>query len=189
MVFQYQNNILQKTILTNTDQQFTLLLATPDQSEIEDQGCLNQLDLQEQTDTDNKTSETIKLPSLSQSNDDGCDSIRRNEVESPERQSKNESCQKEKKRTQVNDIIIREHVTRVRQVRIRPGADPGFPIGGGQPSGGGGGRQHTNLSIFPKNCMKSRNLPAKGGHTPGAPPPPLNPPMKTAHSCFETQRT
>ena len=32
-------------------------------------------------------------------------------------------------------------------------ADPGFPRGGGA-NCPGGGRQHTILSKFPKNCMK-----------------------------------
>ena len=32
-------------------------------------------------------------------------------------------------------------------------ADPGFPRGGGANSPGGGGRQHTILPNFPKNCM------------------------------------
>ena len=33
-------------------------------------------------------------------------------------------------------------------------ADPGFPVGGGADPGGG--HQHTILSNFPQNCMKSR---------------------------------
>ena len=33
--------------------------------------------------------------------------------------------------------------------------DPGFPIGGGTNPGG---RQHTKLSDFPKNCMKLRKF-------------------------------
>ena len=33
-----------------------------------------------------------------------------------------------------------------------------------------GGRQHTILSNFLENCMKSRKFWAAGGHTPGAPP-------------------
>ena len=42
-------------------------------------------------------------------------------------------------------------------VSIYTGEDPGFPVGGGAdpPSGG---RQHTILSNFPKNCMKSRKF-------------------------------
>ena len=40
---------------------------------------------------------------------------------------------------------------------------------GRRPSGGG--RQHTTLSKFPKNCMKSRNFWAVGGE------PPLDPPL------------
>ena len=53
-------------------------------------------------------------------------------------------------------------------------ADPGFPRGGGANSPGG--RQHTNLSIFPKNCMKLKEFGPPGG---GARPlrPPLDPPL------------
>ena len=53
------------------------------------------------------------------------------------------------------------------------GADPGFPVGGvADPLGG---CQHTILSNFLKNCMKSRNFWAVGGlHARGAP---LNPPL------------
>ena len=50
-----------------------------------------------------------------------------------------------------------------------PGADLGFPIGGGADPPGGG-RQHTILSNFPENCMKSRKFWALGGLVPGAPP-------------------
>ena len=39
--------------------------------------------------------------------------------------------------------------------------DPGFPLGGGADPLGG--RQHTILSKFPKNCMKSRKFWAMGG--------------------------
>ena len=37
-------------------------------------------------------------------------------------------------------------------------ADPGFPGGGGANSPGGGGRQHTILRKFPKNCMKLKEF-------------------------------
>ena len=37
------------------------------------------------------------------------------------------------------------------------GADTGFPVGGGT-NPWGGGRQHTNLPDFPKNCMKLRKF-------------------------------
>ena len=53
------------------------------------------------------------------------------------------------------------------------GADAGFPVGGGADPLGG--RQHTILLNFPKNCMKSRKFWAVGGGAPGAPP--LNPPL------------
>ena len=43
-------------------------------------------------------------------------------------------------------------------------ADPRFPPGGGANSPGGGGRQHTILSKFPKNCMKLKEFgPQAGG--------------------------
>ena len=86
--------------LTNTDQQLTLL-DEPDQSELNDQGCLNQFDLQQQNDVDSNTSEPIKLSSQLQNNDDKCNSIRTSEVESPERQSKTKVTKKGKN-TQVN---------------------------------------------------------------------------------------
>ena len=55
-------------------------------------------------------------------------------------------------------------------------ADPGFPRGGGANSPGG--RQHTKLPNFPKNCMKMKEFgpPGGGGRVPRAPPP-LDPPM------------
>ena len=44
------------------------------------------------------------------------------------------------------------------------GADPGFPVlGGADPLGG---HQHTILSNFPKNYMKSREFWAMGGGPP-----------------------
>ena len=50
-------------------------------------------------------------------------------------------------------------------------ADPGIPRGGGANSPGGGGRQHTNLSNFPKNCMKLKEFgPPGGGRASPAPP-------------------
>ena len=42
-------------------------------------------------------------------------------------------------------------------------ADPGFPRGGGANSPGGGGRQHTILPNFPKNCMKLKEFGPPGG--------------------------
>ena len=51
-----------------------------------------------------------------------------------------------------------------------PGADPGFLVGGGAKSPGGG-RQHTNLPDFPKNYTKLRKFcPWR---------PPLDPPLTT----------
>ena len=41
-------------------------------------------------------------------------------------------------------------------------ADPGFPRGGGANSPGGG-RQHTILPNFPKNCMKLKEFRPPGG--------------------------
>ena len=52
------------------------------------------------------------------------------------------------------------------------GADPGFPVGG-VPTLWGGGRQHTILSNFLKNCMKSRKFWTVGGRVPPPPNPPL----------------
>ena len=40
-------------------------------------------------------------------------------------------------------------------------ADPGFPQGGGANSPGG--RQHTILPNFPKNCMKLKEFGSRGG--------------------------
>ena len=40
-------------------------------------------------------------------------------------------------------------------------ADPGFPQGGGANSPGG--RQHTILPNFPKNCMKLKEFGPRGG--------------------------
>ena len=86
--------------LTDTDQQLTLL-NSPDQSELNDQGYLNQLDLEQQNDTNNSTPEPIKFHGPLQSKDDKCNSIRTNEVETPERQSKTKDTKK-RKNTQVN---------------------------------------------------------------------------------------
>ena len=53
-------------------------------------------------------------------------------------------------------------------------ADPGFPRGVGANSPGG--RQHTNLPNFPKNCMKLKEFgPPGGARIPRAPP--LDPPL------------
>ena len=47
-------------------------------------------------------------------------------------------------------------------------ADPGFPRGGGANSPGG--RQHTILPKFPKNCMKLKEFgPPEGGGLPSHP--------------------
>ena len=43
-------------------------------------------------------------------------------------------------------------------------ADPGFPRGGGANSPGG--RQHTILPNFPKNCMKLKEFGPQGGARP-----------------------
>ena len=48
------------------------------------------------------------------------------------------------------------------------GADPGFPVGG-DANPPGGGRQHTNLPDFPKNCVKLRKF-WSGGVRRGHPP-------------------
>ena len=47
-------------------------------------------------------------------------------------------------------------------------ADPGFPRGGGANSKGG--RQHTILPNFPKNCMKLKEFGPGGGARPSRPP-------------------
>ena len=44
---------------------------------------------------------------------------------------------------------------------LDPVADPGFPRGGGANSPGG--RQHTILPKFPKNCMKLKEFGPPGG--------------------------
>ena len=45
-----------------------------------------------------------------------------------------------------------------RVYQLRPVADPGIPRGGVANSWGGGGRQHTILPNFPKNCMKLKEF-------------------------------
>ena len=60
--------------------------------------------------------------------------------------------------------------------RTNSAADPGFPRGGGANSPWGGGRQHTILSNFPKNCMKLNEFGPGGGHASLAPP--LDPPLQ-----------
>ena len=60
---------------------------------------------------------------------------------------------------------------------LLPGADPGFPVGGGAnlPRGG----QHIILLDFPKNSMKLRKIWSVGGR-----PPALVPPLTTCiHLC------
>ena len=52
--------------------------------------------------------------------------------------------------------------------------DPGFPRGGGANSWGG--RQHTILPNFPKNCMKLKEFGPPGGRMSLAPP--LDPPLE-----------
>ena len=44
------------------------------------------------------------------------------------------------------------------------GADPGFPVGGG--ANPPGGRQHTILQNFPKNCTKLRTFWSVEGEPP-----------------------
>ena len=44
------------------------------------------------------------------------------------------------------------------------GADPGFPVGGG--ANCPGGRQHTILPNFPKNCMKLKEFGSRGARVP-----------------------
>ena len=53
--------------------------------------------------------------------------------------------------------------------RTNSAADPGFPRGGGANSPWGGGRQHTILSNFPKNCMKLNEFGPGGACVPRAP--------------------
>ena len=48
-------------------------------------------------------------------------------------------------------------------------ADTGFPAGGDANCPGKGGRQHTKLPNFPKNCMKLRNFRVVGEGAPIAP--------------------
>ena len=58
-----------------------------------------------------------------------------------------------------------------RRIYIKGGvgavADPGFPQGGDANSPGG--RQHTNLPNFPKNCMKLKEFGPPGGAHPSCP--------------------
>ena len=53
--------------------------------------------------------------------------------------------------------------------KYSPGADPGFPVGGG--ANPPGGRQHMILPNFMKNCMKLRKFWAVGGGAHRAHPP------------------
>ena len=64
---------------------------------------------------------------------------------------------------------------------LESGADPGFPVGGG--ANPRGGRQHTILPNFPKNCMKLRKVWSVGG-APGVPP--LDPPLRVFHDLSTT---
>ena len=59
------------------------------------------------------------------------------------------------------------------QLLASTAADPGFPRGGGANSSGG--RQHTILPNFPKNCMKLKEFGPRGGRASLAPP--LDPPL------------
>ena len=61
-------------------------------------------------------------------------------------------------------------------------ADPGFPRGGGANSPGGG-RQHTILPKFPKNCMKLKEFGPPGGARV------QNFTMWIRHWCCHKQRT
>ena len=54
-------------------------------------------------------------------------------------------------------------------------ADPGFPRGGGANSRGG--RQHTVLPNFPKNCMKLKEFGLRGAGGGASLAPPLDPPL------------
>ena len=56
-----------------------------------------------------------------------------------------------------------------------PGADPGFPVGGGANSSGGA-LTYNFTKIFQKICMKLRKFWAVGGHARSAP---LDPPLYT----------
>ena len=66
---------------------------------------------------------------------------------------------------------------------LKPVADPGFPRGGGANSPGGGGRQHTILPKFPKNCMKLKEFGPPGGARPLRPP--LDPPLQTLNAIIQ----
>ena len=60
-------------------------------------------------------------------------------------------------------------------------ADPGFPIGVGANPSVEGGRQHTILPNFPKNCMKLKKFWSIGGRagcSPHPPPHTLDPKLK-----------
>ena len=72
-------------------------------------------------------------------------------------------------------MFIAHHKFGIEQPCTIAGADPGFPIGGGA-NPPGGGRQHTILPDFLKNCMKFRNIwsVGEGGRVGGTP---LDPPL------------
>ena len=58
-----------------------------------------------------------------------------------------------------------------------PGADTGFPVGGGAHPWGGANIQICR--VFPKNCMKLRKFWSVGGGGTGRGSPPLDPPLNT----------
>ena len=86
--------------LTNTEQELTLLHAQ-DQSGLNNQECFNQLNLQQQNDINNKSSEPNSLLDLIQSNEDNFYSAGIHQLESSEKHSKTKGAKK-RKGTQVS---------------------------------------------------------------------------------------
>ena len=86
--------------LTNTEQELTLLHAQG-QSGLNNQECFNQLNLQQQNDINNKSSEPNSLLDLIQSNEGNFYSVGIRQLESSEKHSKTKGAKK-RKGTQVS---------------------------------------------------------------------------------------
>ena len=106
----------------------------------------------------------VGLPDLGSGWEVTCDVL---SMRIPDYQEKGEECSAVSSRTRVWTFgLAVERWTNVWEVvGSRAGADSGFPVGGGADPRGEG-CQHTILSNFPKNCMKSRTFWAVGGAPP-----------------------